>query len=473
MKEYILIFIIALGISWILYRVLLKKEKILVFNRFYLLFTLVLCLIAPGLQLDPGNNMLGREFVNLESKENSAFPEVDDPEKISVQILENRSYFPKDFFFYIYILITAVLLLRFIVNLYHILRKISAAGDYSFDQLRVVPVKETGNSYSFFNYVFTNAEDLKKGKVSETIIAHERVHSRQLHSADILLVEFLSCIFWINPFIWLYKKDIIENHEYLADAGVVETGIDPAIYAMELIQAGNKYPQALNSGFSFIQTKNRLNMLHMKKSSGFTTTIKIAVVLALFAAVFTISSFTGPASSTPFIVVVDAGHGGKDPGNKNEKEINLMVAKQLAALSSQELKIILVRNSDEFLDFANRKKFIKAQNANLLLSLHCNASGESTKNGVEVFHLREGDFKQQSYEISKVLVEEQLQAITNKGEIKMANFKILQDLPHPAVLMEMGFLSNPKDAARLEDPAHQKFIAQNIYNALLKVKNKK
>jgi len=254
---------------------------------------------------------------------------------------------------------------------------------------------------------------------------------------------------------------------------VVETGIDPAIYAMEIIQAGNKYPQALNCGFSFIQTKNRLNMLHMKKSSGFTTTIKIAVVLALFAAVFTISSFTGPASSTPFIVVVDAGHGGKDPGNKNEKEINLMVAKQLAALSSQELEIILVRNSDEFLDFANRKKFIKAQNANLLLSLHCNASGESTKSGVEVFHLKEGDFKQQSYEISKLLVEEQLQEITNKGEIKMANFKILQDLPHPAVLLEMGFLSNPIDAARLEDPAHQKFIAQNIYNALLKVKNKK
>lgn len=86
-----------------------------------------------------------------------------------------------------------------------------------------------------------------------------------------------------------------------------------------------EYRVPLTIGFNFIQIKNRIIMLHQSKSSVLKLTIKSVIVLSLFTGVFMFSSFKD--LKVPLIVVVDAGHEGKDYGHLNEKDIALNISK--------------------------------------------------------------------------------------------------------------------------------------------------
>jgi N-acetylmuramoyl-L-alanine amidase len=167
----------------------------------------------------------------------------------------------------LYWTITGLLLFRFSKNLLSLLVQIIKERTGRIWDLKIVPLSERGNPYSFFNYFFIHPKDLEEDRYLDLVLIHEKAHSRQYHSADILLTEVLSCFFWYNPFLWLYKKEILENHEYLADEAVVNAGGNREVYAEQLIKSGSKIVQPLLSGFSFIQTKNRLHMLHTKRSS--------------------------------------------------------------------------------------------------------------------------------------------------------------------------------------------------------------
>lgn len=69
----------------------------------------------------------------------------------------------------------------------------------------------------------------------------------------------------LNTAIWLYKQEIIENHEYLTDSAVVKSGIDTESYSFQLIRSGDSIKQPFISGFSFIKIKNRLNMMYKQE----------------------------------------------------------------------------------------------------------------------------------------------------------------------------------------------------------------
>jgi len=470
MVNYILYSVAGLAISFLLYRVILKTEKSFLFNRFYLLGTLVLCLVAPTLQLDWGTTF--PQVKKIQFEQAFTAPDTQEaPEQIKVEVLAKRGYPLKQIGLYLYLSVTGLFLLRFTRNLYRIIKLIKNSSQKSFNNLKIIDLKEKGKPFSFFAYLFIHHEDLSNKIYAKSIITHEMAHSKGYHSADIIFLELLGCFYWFNPFIWLYKKEILENHEYLADAAVVHAGVDVATYSWQLIQSGDCTRQALISGFSFIKTKNRLNMLYTRKSSKVVSSLKTGIVLLLFAGVFTISSFSTVNNSAPFVVVVDAGHGGSDSGSFNEKEINLQVSRELQALSKDsEVKIILIRNKDQFLNLADRLNFIKAQKADLLLSLHCNSSNNQENRGIEAFYAPDGMFQEKSYDYSKILISQYLSGITDKGALKTANFKILKDSPQPGVLLELGYITNQSDAIRLRDPAQQKLIAANIYAGLQKIK---
>jgi len=470
MVDYILYSVAGLAISFLLYRVILKTEKSFSFNRFYLLGTLILCLVAPTLQLDWGTTF--PPVKNIQIEQAFTAPETEEvPEKSRVEVLEKRGYPLKQIGFYLYFSITGLFLLRFTRNLYRIIKLIKDSSKKTFYNFKIIDLKEKGKPFSFFSYLFIHHEDLSNEIYAKSIITHEMAHSKEFHSADIIFLELLSCFYWFNFFVWLYKKEILENHEYLADAAVVQAGVNVAIYSGQLIQSGNYLQQAFISGFSFIKTKNRLNMLYTRKSSKVVSSLKAGIVLFIFAGVFIITSFSSANNSAPFVVIVDAGHGGRDSGFLNEKEINLQISRELQALSKDnEVKIILIRDKDQFVSLDDRLNFIKAQKTDLLLSLHCNSSNNKENRGIEVFYAPDGMFQEKSYDYSKILISQHLTGITNKGEIKTANFKILKDSPQPGVLLELGYITNESDAIRLRDAEQQKLIAANIYAGLQKIK---
>ncbi len=113
----------------------------------------------------------------------------------------------------------------------------------------------------------------------------------ELHTVDIILLELLICVFWFNPFIWLYKKAIFKITNLLQMTNPSLSGIDIENYSNTIINLGQKeYRVPLTSGFNFIQIKNRIIMLHQSKSSVLNRTLKITSVILLFAGIFAFSS---------------------------------------------------------------------------------------------------------------------------------------------------------------------------------------
>lgn len=174
-------------------------------------------------------------------------------------------------------------------------------------------------------------------------------------------------------------------------------------------------------------------------------------------------------------IVIDAGHGGKDPGSVNvrlgyeEKSLTLDTAQHVAyRLEKLGYDVVLTRNADCFLPLSDRAKIANDRQADLFVSIHYNHSPTQKVDGIEIFYYREKEQdkigrKLQSIECAK-LISERLVFFTNayfRG-VKEGNFAVIRETKMPAVLVEAGFLSNPEERARIKDPLYRKAIAYGI-----------
>ncbi len=470
MEAYIISSIGALGFGYLVFLLFLKREKNFNFIRFYLLVSLGLGLCGPALEIDWSLNLPEVKNIGLSNHDKVLEPN-EIPRQATIAVYESGGFDTSRILFSVYIAGLGIFLFRFGRNLYKILKQVVGSKVSSWGTLKIVEKKERGNPFSFFSYLFVHREDLEDPAFQKSVMFHEEAHSKQLHSLDVIISELVCCIFWFNPFTWLFKREIVENHEYLADSAVIQAGMDMEVYSYQIIKGGMHKIQPFISGFSFIKSKNRINMLYKEKSSSPMKFFKIGTALALLALVFTVSSFsTSHGSNAPFVVVVDAGHGGKDVGPLNEKEVNFQIAQQVKALNSTgNIEIVLVRENDKFLSLKDRLAFIQSQNADFLLSLHSNTSEDLSASGAEAYYAPGNDFHRESLQYSKIIVSKQVEQVTERGEVKSANFKILKESPVPGVLLEMGYLSNKVDAAKLRDPEHQKLIAKAILEGLQEI----
>lgn len=221
------------------------------------------------------------------------------------------------------------------------------------------------------------------------------------------------------------------------------------------------------------------------------------------------------AKNKPFIIVIDAGHGGKDTGaigvkNSREKNIVLSIAKKLAAEinNNPNLKAIMTRGDDRFVPLQDRLKFARKGKADLFVAIHADAYFNSTAKGVSVYALSEhgassvaarwlaqnqnhtelddvalNDLQDQSPILRSVLID-LAQTVTIRDSIFLGN-RILDALDHiarlhythverapflvlkspdiPSVLIETGFLSNPHEEKRLGNSAYQTKLAHAIH----------
>ncbi|MGV8962098.1 MAG: TonB family protein [Candidatus Saccharimonadaceae bacterium] len=122
------------------------------------------------------------------------------------------------------------------------------------------------NPFSFFNWIFIHTETHTEDELKQ-ILLHEQTHVRQWHSLDIMLVEMLRILFWWNPVVWLMKRDIAINLEYLADKAVLQKGVKTSEYQYHLLQLTyhDTAVQIVNN-FNVSQLKQRIMMMNSKKS---------------------------------------------------------------------------------------------------------------------------------------------------------------------------------------------------------------
>ena len=189
------------------------------------------------------------------------------------------------------------------------------------------------------------------------------------------------------------------------------------------------------------------------------------------------------------VIVIDAGHGGEDGGASAdgitlEKDVNLAVAKDLAALMRiAGFDVRMTREDDRMLygmyddsgyenhkkayDLKNRLRFTKEAGASMLISIHCNKFPEPKYKGMQVFYSPNDEESSVIAETVKQFNKEYREADNNR-ETKRATSAIylLDHADMPAVLIECGFLSNPDDAAKLTSESEQAKIAVVIFSAI-------
>ncbi len=258
MLVYILKSVLCLFVLLTFYKFFLENEKAHSFKRFYLLGSLLLSLLLPLITFTYTTKTQVNNDVHFTSLE----------KPISDQIvsLSNFEVFVQDYLPYILlgIYLTGILFLsfRFVRNLRKMDDQIRKNKKLSEEPYIYVLLKSKLNPHTFLNYIFLNRNDYEKQKIAREVLLHEKAHVDQKHTLDILFIEFLQIIFWINPlFIWL-KKSAKLNHEFLADEKVLQEVKNAPLYSRILYNyAGGSHQAALSSSINYSLTKKRILMI--------------------------------------------------------------------------------------------------------------------------------------------------------------------------------------------------------------------
>jgi len=257
----------------------------------------------------------------------------------------------------------------------------------------------------------------------------------------------------------------------------------------------------------------------------FTLSLAIPCLIFLFTSFKTIKEGETSGSKNKIkVVVIDAGHGGHDPGcqygGAQEKNVTLAVALKLGKIikaNCRDVKVVYTRDTDVFIELNERTAIANRNKANIFISIHCNANPKTNISGTETYtmglHKSDGNLDVAKRENSVVLLEDnysqkyegfdpnspeaniiftlyqnayvtqslhlasiieeqvKLNAEREDRGVKQAGFLVLWKTAMPSVLVETGFLSNAAERKYLKSESGQTKIATGIYDAFKKYKD--
>lgn len=174
------------------------------------------------------------------------------------------------------------------------------------------------------------------------------------------------------------------------------------------------------------------------------------------------------------VVVIDPGHGGKDPGaiginGVREKDVILPMSLKVASiLEEQGIQVIMTRDRDHYVSLKNRSIMANERGADLFISIHANSMGMSRPdvNGIETYYYRDGR------NLAEAIHNSILRRVNvgNRG-VRSARFYVLRHTTMPAVLVEVGFLTGRDDAKKLADPTYRQQVSEAIAAGILQYVN--
>ena len=190
------------------------------------------------------------------------------------------------------------------------------------------------------------------------------------------------------------------------------------------------------------------------------------------------------------LVIVDAGHGGNDPGkigvdDSKEKEINLQIAKKLKVLlEQQDLEVRMTREEDQGLyeehssnkkvqDLKNRCELINGMNPDCVISIHQNSYHQEPISGGQVFYYKTSERGKRLAEILQRRFDYVLGERNTRQAKPNGNYYLLLHVKQPIVIVECGFLSNWKEAADLNAEEYQDRLAWTLHMGIMEFLNQK
>jgi TonB family protein len=254
-------------------------------NRFYLASSLVFSAIVPLIDFSfmfSGNGTV-RYYVVLDTISIT-------PGEVTNVVTSNISLF--QVILVAYLTGVSIFAVRFAIQAGQLAWLVRKYGITRKEGIKMVLIHREYSPFSFFNLIFINTKDYNPEQLRE-IIEHERVHIRQYHTVDIILLEIMTILQWFNPVIWLYRRSLKGLHEYLADEGVLLLGFSIKKYQnMLLNQAMGIQLNDLTNNFNKSLLKRRLIMMNTPRS-GYIARLKPFMALPLVILMAMAFSFSG------------------------------------------------------------------------------------------------------------------------------------------------------------------------------------
>lgn len=276
--ENILIYLakasILLTIFFLVYHFLLRKETFFSANRWFLLLGIITSLTLPLfiftkiIWVEP----IPQDFsIPTENFSVTEFVPMEEP------------HFEINWFYVIggiYLAGIFFLLGKFIKDIFSLLKILNFKKPESQERFKFIDTDKIQSPFSFFNYIIYNSNSFKQNEL-ENIIAHEKVHSSQYHSLDMLFGQLFCIFFWFNPFSWFHNKAIAQNLEFIADSEALKQVSDKITYQKTLLKVSAP-DQCIPITNHFYQSliKKRIIMLN-KNQSKRRNSWKYATVLPL------------------------------------------------------------------------------------------------------------------------------------------------------------------------------------------------
>lgn len=473
---YLLKMFACMAIFFAFYLLFLRKLTFFKLNRFYLLGTLLLSVIVPALQFSITRQVpVVKDEVVFQAEnqeENRMALEMPTPTAVVSPVPVQVAFEWQKLIVPFYVLVALVLLAITIFKLIKLLKNLGKAATVC-NGIKLVPKTDGFTNCSFFNYVFIDEKNLTAHELT-VILAHERVHVEQYHSADKVLLSFAKAVLWINPMVYLFDKALEEAHEFEADAVASKRlGVKP--YADLLLRLAMVKP-ALPLIHHFVKSpiKERIKMLLNQKSGNMKKLVYVLalpVILALGYG-FTVNYvdvITSP-NNNQFTLVVDAGHGGANNGARanglTEKDLTLRVAKEIKNLAkSYAINVVLTRANDVALPLNER---VKAK-GDFFITLHADATADKNTfwvakapnlNYEVVKDYRTADMTWYLHTHFKNLA-----GVKYNNKPKQLALYTLKNNPSPALAINLGSVKNISDARNLKSKAHITLLAKTILAA--------
>lgn len=249
-----------MGVFYLAYFVFLRKETFFNSNRWFLLAGLITSLVLPFVTytkivwVDPA-------------------PVVDNYNTVSQAyhyVPTQEPAFEINWFQVMLVLYgigISVFIIKFLIDCFTIKQLIEKPKAIKRSNFYLIDTEKVQSPFSFFNYIVYNSSALKEDEL-ENILQHELVHSAQKHSFDMMIAQIFCIAFWFNPIVWLYKKAIAQNLEFIADAEATKNVDDIKSYQKTLLKV-TMQSQCIAITNPFYQSliKKRIVMLNKNQSS--------------------------------------------------------------------------------------------------------------------------------------------------------------------------------------------------------------
>ena len=264
MENLLIYFLKANGLIilfYLMYVLFLRKETFFVTNRWYLISGLILSLILPLITF---TKIIWVEPTPIPEFYEEVIPLTNNG--IEVPIQEN----PLDWSLILttaYAIISMLIVMKITFELASFFNKIRKHQKHKETGFTLIHTDTTENPFSFFHYIVINPNRFSNEEFQH-ILTHESIHVKQKHSIDVLLGKLFCAFFWANPIIWLYRKAMLQNLEFIADSETFQQIENKYEYQRTLLKVvTHQHDLSITNQFYQSLIKKRIVMLHTNQSN--------------------------------------------------------------------------------------------------------------------------------------------------------------------------------------------------------------